>query len=79
MKKKVYKMTEGDFKNIVKETVKRLVKEDTADDYVNDMWQYLEEALGAETVLNELYRYLDSDTIEGFINHMKRHYEIDES
>ena len=55
------------------------MKEGTTDDYVNDMWQYLEEALGAETVLDELYRYLYSDTIDGFINHMKRHYEIDES
>ena len=72
-------MTESDVQNIAKETVKRLVKEGTTDDYVNDMWQYLEEALGAETVLDELYRYLYSDTIKGFINHMKRHYEIDES
>ena len=62
-----------------KKSIYNLIKEGTADDYVNDMWQYLEEALGAETVLDELYRYLDFDTIEGFINHMKRHYEIDES
>lgn len=43
------------------------------------MWSYLENTLGAEKMLDELYHYLDSDTIEGFINHMKRHYEIDES
>ena len=66
-------------RNIVKKSIYNLIKEGTTDDYMNDMWQYLEEALGAETVLNELYYYLDSDTIEGFINHMKRHYEIDES
>ena len=65
-------MTESDVQNIAKETVKRLVKEGTTDDYVNDMWQYLEEALGAETVLDELYRYLDSDTIDDFINHIKK-------
>ena len=66
-------------RNIVKKSIYNLIKEGTTDDYVNDMWQYLEEALGAETVLDELYRYLYSDTIKGFINHMKRHYEIDES
>ena len=66
-------------RNIVKKSIYNLIKEGTTDDYMNDMWQYLEEALGAETVLDELYLYLDSDTIEGFINHMKRHYEIDES
>ena len=43
------------------------------------MWSYFENTLGAEKMLNELYRYLDSDTIEGFINHIKIHYEIDES
>ena len=79
MTKKIFKMTESDVQNIVKKSIYNLIKEGTADDYVNDMWQYLEETLGAETVLNELYRYLDSDTIGGFINHMKRHYEIDES
>ena len=66
-------------RNIVKKSIYNLIKEGTTDDYVNDMWQYLEEALGAETVLDELYRYLYSDTIKGFINHMKRHYESDES
>ena len=35
-------MTESDVQNIAKETVKRLVKEGTTDDYMNDMWQYLE-------------------------------------
>ena len=68
-------MTESDVQNIIKKSIYNLIKEGTADNYVSDMWQYLEEALGAD----ELYRYLGSDTIEGFINHMKRHYEIDES
>ena len=72
-------MTESDVQNIVKKSIYNLIKEGTADDYVNDMWQYLEEELCAEKMLDELYRYLDSDTIEGFINHIKRHYEIDES
>lgn len=39
MTKKVYKMTEGDFKNIVKETVKRLVKEGTFYNDVDSMWE----------------------------------------
>ena len=29
-------------------------------------------------MLDELYHYLDSDTIDDFINHIKRYYEIDE-
>lgn len=63
-----------------KKSIYNLIKEGTIYDEVDNMWSYLENTLGAEKkMLNELYRYLDSDTIEGFINHMKRHYEIDES
>lgn len=76
MAKKLYKMTEGDFKNIVKETVKRLVKEGTFYNDVDSMWEYIKETLGPETMVDELYRYLDSDTIEDFVNHIKRYYEI---
>ena len=27
-------------------------------------------------MIDELYRYLDYDTMEDFVNHIKRHYEI---
>lgn len=62
-----------------KKSIYNLIKEGTIYDEVDNMWSYLENTLGAEKMLDELYHYLDSDTIEGFINHMKRHYEIDES
>ena len=62
-----------------KKSIYNLIKEGTIYDEVDNMWSYFENTLGAEKMLNELYRYLDSDTIEGFINYMKRHYEIDES
>ena len=42
MTKKLFKMMESDVQNIVKKSIYNLIKEGTTDDYVNDMWQYLE-------------------------------------
>ena len=72
MTKKIFKMTESDVQNIVKKSIYNLIKEGIIYDEVDNMWSYLENTLGAETVLDELYHYLDSDTIDDFINHIKK-------
>ena len=55
-----------------KKSIYNLIKEGTIYDEVDNMWSYLENTLGAEKMLDELYRYLDSDTIDDFINHIKK-------
>lgn len=38
MTKKLFKMMESDVQNIVKKSIYNLIKEGTADDYVNGIW-----------------------------------------
>ena len=74
----IYNHDKEIIQNIVKKSIYNLIKEGTIYDEVDNMWSYLENTLGTEKMLDELYHYLDSDTIEDFINHIKRYYEIDE-
>lgn len=70
------KLTEGDLHRIVKESVNRIIKEGTTDRDVQSMWDEAQEMMGAESMLEALYDYLDSDTIEDFVQVLIRLYEL---
>lgn len=70
------KITENKLKQIISESVKRILKEGSSfeEDYVN--WEKVKEHLGCEGMLSELYNYLSCDQISGFINSIDREYEL---
>jgi hypothetical protein len=70
------KITESKLKQIISESVKRILKEGSSfkEDYVN--WEKVKECLGCEGMLSELYNYLSCDQISNFINAVDREYEL---
>lgn len=70
------KITENKLKQIISESVKRILKEGSSfkEDYVN--WEKVKECLGCEGMLSELYNYLSCDQISNFINAVDREYEL---
>jgi hypothetical protein len=70
------KITENKLKQIISESVKRILKEGSSfkEDYVN--WERVKECLGCEGMLSELYNYLSCDQISNFINAVDREYEL---
>lgn len=70
------RLTEGDIHRIVKESVNKIIKEGTTDRDVQSMWDEAQEMMGAESMLEALYDYLDCDTIEDFVQTLIRLYEL---
>lgn len=70
------RLTEGDIHRIVKESVNKIIKEGTTDRDVQSMWDEAQEMMGAESMLEALYDYLDCDTIEDFVQVLIRLYEL---
>ena len=77
MEKNNIRLTESDLRNIVKESVKKVIREGHWDSNVWDEFQSLREKLGDDTLISELYEYLDGDTIDDFIETTKRNYDLD--
>lgn len=77
MKKNNIRLTESDLRNIVKESVNKVIREGHWNTDVDAEWDSIVGVVGAETMLNELHQYLDSDVIDDFIEHIKNMYDID--
>ena len=70
------KITENKLKQIISESVKRILKEGSSfkEDY--DNWERVKEHLGCEGMLSELYNYLSGDQIREFIEGVDREYDL---
>jgi len=76
MNKKLIRLTESDLHKIVKQSVGKILKEGTTNRGVTEMWYQAQEMMGADSMLDALYAYLDTDTIEGFVQTLRREYEL---
>ena len=70
------RLTESKLKDIVRESVKRVINEGSINQNTLNMWYDVREKLGDETFINELWNWMSSDDIEGFIEHIDRNYEL---
>lgn len=70
------KITENKLKQIISESVKRILKEGSTFEEDYDNWERVKEHLGCEGMLSELYNYLSCDQISNFINAVDREYEL---
>lgn len=61
---------------MINETVKEVINEATWKKSIDNKWAQAEQIMGAESMLNALYNFLDGDTIEEFIEVLEREYEI---
>ena len=79
MKKNKVKLTENGLKKIINESVKRILKEGHWNRDVYSEFSELRETLGDDTLISELYNWMDGDEIEEFIQNTKRMYDLDEA
>ena len=78
MKKKnnTIKLTEAKLNKLIKESIHKILKEGYTDNNINNMWYEAQELMGAESMLDALYQFLDCDTIANFVQTLKREYEL---
>ena len=79
MNKKVIRLTESDLHRIVKESVKKALKENTMNNVIIKKWNQIEQVLGSDGMISELFNYLDADTIADFVNTIENTYDIEEN
>ena len=72
------KLTKSHLQKIINENIKRVLKEGHWNSDVYDEFSKLREALGYDTLISELYNWMDSSEIEEFIQNTKRMYDLDE-
>ena len=73
------KLTKSHLQKIINENIKRVLKEGHWNSDVYDEFSELREALGDDTLISELYNWMDSSEIEEFIQNTKRMYDLDGS
>lgn len=74
---KEIRLNENTLKQIVAESVMRMLKEGLVTNDPNiDKWYEARQIMGAEQMLDALFQYLDGDTIRDFIDTLDREYEI---
>jgi hypothetical protein len=80
MAHKQIKLNENDFKKLVKETVKRVVKtklnEGFADREMDEKWIDAERQLGSENMLQEVYNYFSGDQLKDFLRSIDQDYDM---
>ena len=76
--KKMIRLTESDLHRIVKQSVKRVLKEGHTDGIWYERWEKLAEMLGPDNFLMELWNCLDSNEIEENICWIARNNDLEE-
>ena len=76
--KKTIKLSRKELTNYITESVRKIIKEGTNDPEVYEGWERLRETMGDAQMLDELFQYLDADTIRDFIETTKGLYDVNE-
>ena len=72
------KLTKSHLQKIINESIKRVLKEGHWNNDVYSEFSELRETLGDDTLISELYNWMDGNEIEEFIQNTKRMYDLDE-
>lgn len=76
--KKTIRLSRKELTDYITESVRKIIKEGTNDTVLYDEWEKLRITIGDAQMLNELFQYLDADTIQDFIETTKGLYDVDE-
>lgn len=74
--KKTIKMNEQELRQMISESVKKILNEGHWNQDIYNEWCDLRETIGDDGFISELYNWMGADVIEGFIKHIKRNYNI---
>ena len=75
MKKRV-RLTEQDLHRIVRKSVSKILKEGSSDPQDYNKWEQIKEMVGPEKMVDDIFDYLDVDTIAKLIEWFNQDYEI---
>ncbi len=78
-KRRKPKLTKSRLQKIINENIKRVLKEGHWNSDVYSEFSELRETLGDDTLISELYNWMDGNEIEEFIQNTKRMYDLDGS
>ena len=76
--KKTIKLSRKELTDYITESVRKIIKEGTNDPEVYEGWERLRETMGDAQMLDELFQYLDADTIRDFIETTNGLYDVNE-
>ena len=76
--KKTIKLSRKELTDYITESVRKIIKEGTNDPELYDEWEKLRITIGDAQMLNELFQYLDTDTIRDFVETTKGLYDVNE-
>ena len=76
--KKTIKLSRKELTDYITESVRKIIKEGTNDPELYDEWEKLHITIGDAQMLNELFQYLDADTIRDFVETTKGLYDVNE-
>lgn len=76
--KKTIKLSRKELTDYITESVRKIIKEGTNDPELYDEWEKLRITIGDAQMLNELFQYLDADTIQDFVETTKGLYDVNE-
>ena len=60
----------------LKESIKHVLKEGTADEAMNDRWERMIKMMGCDEIVSELYNYFSSDQLEDFMHSLDDDYDL---
>ncbi len=76
--KKTIKLSRKELTDYITESVRKIIKEGTNDPELYNEWERLREIMGDTQMLDELFQYLDADTIQDFVETTKGLYDVNE-
>lgn len=76
--KKIIRLTESELKNLVKESVTKILNEGTTDQQLYNAWDTIMASMGAENMLMAIYNYMPSDEIAEIVRLLQRDYDIND-
>lgn len=78
MGKKIFRLTEAELRNLIKESVNRVLNEGTNDQAMFNSWDAIKGQMGAEAMLDAIYNYMNADEIAEIIRLLKRDYDVND-
>ena len=76
MRKQTIRLNEAQLNKLIKESVKKVLREGTTDKTLENAWINAQEQMGAEGFLDALYAALDEDTIRENLEYIDRMYDL---
>lgn len=64
-------------KQYITETVRKVLNEGHWNNDVWRKWEDAREAIGDDTFIMEMWNFLDGDTLEEFIDHLDKNFDLD--